>query len=167
MFARRLARVAERVERVLDRKKAAGKTFDNIAEDLGVTNAYAAQLLLGQARLTREKATLLQSSLHISDTDIQDMVDDIPARTYDSEMRKDPTVHRLHEAVTLYSHALKELINEKAGDGIMSAIDFYLNVDKVKGAHGEDRIVITMNGKFLPHIEQRLEDMTWPPNPQK
>lgn len=45
-------------------------------------------------------------------------------------------------------------MNEKFGDGIMSAIDFKLTVDKVKGSKGEDRMVVTMNGKFLPHIEQ-------------
>lgn len=57
--------------------------------------------------------------------------------------------------------AIKALLNEKFGDGIMSAIDMYCTVDKVKGKHGEDRVVITMNGKFLPHVEQKSADDTW------
>lgn len=53
-----------------------------------------------------------------------------------------------------YGESIKLLVNEKLGDGIMSAIDFYVTVDGVKGVAGEDRVVVTMNGKYLPHIEQ-------------
>ena len=53
-----------------------------------------------------------------------------------------------------YGCAVKHLVNEKKGDGIISAIDLYMNVDVVKGKQGEDRVVVTLNGKFLPHIEQ-------------
>lgn len=53
-----------------------------------------------------------------------------------------------------YGEAIKHIINEEAGDGIMSAIDFFLSVGTVKGKLGETRVVITFNGKFLPHIEQ-------------
>lgn len=54
----------------------------------------------------------------------------------------------------------KALINEKFGDGIMSAIDFYYTVDEVQGKAGERRVVLTMNGKFLPHVEQTAADNT-------
>lgn len=52
------------------------------------------------------------------------------------------------------------IINEQCGDGIMSAIDFYCDVETIKGKQGEKRVVITFNGKFLEHIEQRAEDNT-------
>ena len=59
-----------------------------------------------------------------------------------------------------YGLGIKSIINEKFGDGIMSAIDLYVTVDSVKGVSGEDRVVLTLNGKFLPHIEQRNENNT-------
>lgn len=52
-----------------------------------------------------------------------------------------------------YGEGLKAIVNEEFGDGIMSAIDVYVRVNKVSGLAGEDRVVITFNGKFLPHVE--------------
>ncbi len=77
-------------------------------------------------------------------------------RSYDPDIIQEPTIYRLTEVCMHYGESLKEINNEKFGDGIMSAIDFKLTVDKVKGSQKEDRVVITMNGKFLPHIEKTL-----------
>jgi hypothetical protein len=66
--------------------------------------------------------------------------------------------NRLHEATSHYGESIKDIINEELGDGIMSAIGFYCSVEKVKGKEGEDRVVITMNGKYLPHTEQKAAD---------
>lgn len=74
-------------------------------------------------------------------------------RSFDEDVIQEPLVYRLYEAVMHYGEGLKMVVNEKFGDGIMSAIDFYVKVDKVKGNAQEDRIVITFNGKFLPHVE--------------
>ena len=60
---------------------------------------------------------------------------------------QEPALYRLYEALNHNGHSLKALINEKFGDGIMSAIDFYMSVDKMTGLQGEDRVVITMNGR--------------------
>lgn len=73
-----------------------------------------------------------------------------PFRGWDPEILKEPHVYRTYEAVTHYGNTLKLLINEKFGDGIMSAIDFTMHVDKVEDPKG-DRVKITMNGKFLPY----------------
>ena len=59
-----------------------------------------------------------------------------------------------------YGEAIKALVNEQLGDGIMSAIDMYARVDRVKGAQGEDRVCITLNGKYLPHVEQIVANDT-------
>jgi cyanate lyase len=67
-------------------------------------------------------------------------------------------VYRLYEAITHGGESLKALINEEFGDGIMSAIGFYCTVDKMVGSEGEPRVVITFNGKFLPYVEQKVED---------
>ena len=62
----------------------------------------------------------------------------------------DPTIYRFYEALQVYGGAIKELIHEQFGDGIMSAIDFKMDVEKVPDPKG-DRVVVTMNGKFLPY----------------
>ena len=67
-------------------------------------------------------------------------------------------VYRTYEAITHYGLAIKTLINEQCGDGIMSAIDFFLDVGTTTGKLGEKRVVITFNGKFLPFIEQLAEN---------
>ena len=65
-------------------------------------------------------------------------------------MPTDPLLYRFYEIMQVYGLTLKELIQEKCGDGIMSAIDFTMNVQKEADPKG-DRVVITMNGKFLPY----------------
>ena len=96
--------------------------------------------------------------------------------SHDPNIIQEPHVYRMNEAVLHYGESIKKIVNEKFGDGlsipkclvcvlwifsgIMSAIDFYMSVDKVKGVHNEDRVVITMNGKFLPHVEQLSESDT-------
>lgn len=83
-----------------------------------------------------------------------------PMRSFDEGILQEPLIYRLNEAINHYGSALKAIINEEFGDGIMSAIDFYMTVDKVIGVNGEDRVVITFNGKFLPHVERRIENDT-------
>jgi cyanate lyase len=62
----------------------------------------------------------------------------------------DPTIHRFHEIVQVYGTALKALIHERFGDGIMSAISFKFDVKKAAGPEGGERVVITLDGKYLP-----------------
>merc|ERR1712100_556518 len=81
-----------------------------------------------------------------------------PMRGFDEQILKEPNVYRTYEAITHYGQAIKLLINEKFGDGIMSAIDFYMTVGGTVGKMGEKRVVITFNGKFLPFIEQVAAD---------
>jgi len=151
--------IAERVSRVLVAKSSANLSYDDLAASLGVTNTYAAQILLGQAKLTPSTAQRLKKALpKISETDLQSMQNDFPMRAFDNEILKEPNVYRTYEAITHNGEAIKAIINEQCGDGIMSAIDFYLDVGTTTGKHGEKRVVITFNGKFLPFIEQTLED---------
>mmetsp|Transcript_19216 Transcript_19216/g.24868 ORF Transcript_19216/g.24868 Transcript_19216/m.24868 type:complete len:207 (+) Transcript_19216:2-622(+) len=153
--------VADRTKRLLDAKAQSGLTYDDLASRLGVTNTYAAQLLLGQAKLTEETAVKLQEALpDASKDDIQEIVSSFPMRSFDENIMKEPNVYRTYEAITHYGEAIKSIINEQCGDGIMSAIDFYCDVGTTTGKHGEKRVVITFNGKFLPHIEQKIDDNT-------
>eukprot|EP00545_Synedropsis_sp_CCMP1620_P012395 CAMPEP_0119009530 /NCGR_PEP_ID=MMETSP1176-20130426/4427_1 /TAXON_ID=265551 /ORGANISM="Synedropsis recta cf, Strain CCMP1620" /LENGTH=169 /DNA_ID=CAMNT_0006962065 /DNA_START=72 /DNA_END=581 /DNA_ORIENTATION=+ len=152
---------AARVERVLAVKGEAGVSFDDIATTMGVTNTYAAQLCLGQAKLTAGGAKNLASILPgIAPDDLTSMQTEFPMRSFDDEILKEPNVYRTYEAVTHYGEAMKAIINEQCGDGIMSAIDFYCDVGTTTGKQGEKRVVITFNGKFLPFLEQKAEDNT-------
>ena len=149
----------ERVNRILAAKKEANITYDQLAKSLGVTNTYAAQLVLGQAKLTPSTAIQLKKVLPtISEQDLDSMQNDFPFRGYDDDILKEPNVYRTYEAITHYGEAIKAIVNEQCGDGIMSAIDFYLDVGTTTGKHGEKRVVITFNGKFLPFIEQKADD---------
>lgn len=146
----------EQVEKLLAAKEASGKSYDDLAEALGLCNAYVAQLFHGQAQLRKDtEKKLVKLVPGINKKALKEMRK-CPMRSYDPDIIQEPTVYRLTEVCLHYGESLKEIINEKFGDGIMSAIDFKLTVDKVKGSQGEDRVVITMNGKFLPHIEQQL-----------
>jgi cyanate lyase len=151
----------DRIQRVLQAKSKSGLSYDELAHRLGVTNTFAAQLVLGQAKLTPTTATKLQDALpSVTQEDMRDMQDSFPFRSYDDEILKEPNVYRTCEAVMHYGEAIKSIINEQCGDGIMSAIDFYCDVGTTTGKHGEKRVVITFNGKFLPFIEQVSEDNT-------
>ena len=73
-----------------------------------------------------------------------------PTKEWDKSVPQDPLIYRLYEVVGVYGDTLKEVIQEKFGDGIMSAIDFSMEVEKEENPKG-DRVILTLNGKFLPY----------------
>lgn len=148
------------VARLQDIKQNCGKTYNQIAEETGLTNVYVGQLLKRQAQLKPDTARVLRAALpELTDDLIVEMMKP-PLRSYDPNIIQDPTIYRLNEAVMHNGESIKEIINEEFGDGIMSAIDFYCSVNKVKGKDGKDRVVLTFDGKYLPHTEQKSDHMT-------
>ena len=122
-------------------------SFDDLATKLGLTNTYTAQIFFGQAQLKPKTADKLKATLPgLTDADLAAM-QGAPMRGFDDAILKEPNVYRTYEAVTHYGLAIKTLINEQCGDGIMSAIDFYCDVGTTTGKAGEKRVVITFNGK--------------------
>jgi cyanate lyase len=110
--------VAERTKRLLKAKSDSGLKYDDLATLLGVTNTYAAQLLLGQAKLTDETASKLRDALpNACPRDIEDLRASFPMRGYDESILKEPNVYRTYEAITHYGEAIKSIINEQCGDG--------------------------------------------------
>ncbi|PON33131.1 Cyanate hydratase [Parasponia andersonii] len=136
-----------------------GKSYGQIAKETGLTNVYVAQLLRRQAQLKPETAPILRASLPDLTEDLLHEMMKPPLRSYDPNLIQEPSVYRLNEAVLHFGESIKEIINEEFGDGIMSAIDFYCSVDKVKGVDGKDRVVVTFDGKYLPYTEQKSEHM--------
>ncbi|KAF8015819.1 hypothetical protein BT93_H1381 [Corymbia citriodora subsp. variegata] len=147
------------VGRLQAAKHKSGKSFNQIAQETGLTNVFVAQLLKRQAQLKPDTAPKLQAALPDLPEDLLHEMMKPPMRSYDPSLIQEPTVYRLNEAVMHFGESIKEIINEEFGDGIMSAIDFYCSVDKVKGVDGKDRAVVTFDGKYLPYTEQKSEHM--------
>jgi len=142
------------VDQLLAIKEASGKTYDQLADALGLTNVYVAQLFRRQAQLkksTEDKLVKLVPA--ITENLLRDMRKP-PIRSYDPAILQEPHVYRMTEVCAHYGDAMLDVIHEQFGDGIMSAIDFRFSIKKIKGSQGEDRVLMTWNGKFLPHIEQ-------------
>ena len=145
----------ELVARLLAAKEASGKTYDELADALGYCNIYVGQLFHAQAQLKEDAVSKLTKLVPGLDKELLSEMRKCPMRSYDPAIIQEPNIYRMTEVCLHYGNSIKAVMNEIFGDGIMSAIDFKLTVQKIKGDKGEDRMVVTMNGKFLPHIEQK------------
>jgi cyanate lyase len=152
----------ELVSELLAAKEASGKTFTEIAKEVKLTNLYTAQLFHNQAQLKAGTADALRAAVPGLTDDHLDAMKRCPMRSYDPAIVQEPHIYRTTEAVLHYGESIKAVMNEELGDGIMSAIDMFATLKVIEGKGGEKRIAITLNGKFLPHIEQRAEDNTAP-----
>jgi cyanate lyase len=141
--------------RLLDAKHKTGLTFQELADAVSVHEVFLASSVYGQNSLPVDTATKLLHALNISDEDHSELLQgltDYPLKTGLSQaVPTDPLIYRFHEITQIYGVSMKAIIQEKmGGDGIMSAIDFTLDVQKQEDVKG-DRVVVTMNGKFLPY----------------
>ncbi len=127
-----------------------GLTFAELAEHLGRPRVWTAAAALGQHPFSREEAESLVSWLGLP-PDAVSALEQIPSRgALGTAVPGDPTIYRLHEVIQVYGPALKALIHEEFGDGIMSAINFRADVERVPDPAG-DRVRIVFDGKFLPY----------------
>ena len=126
-------------------------TFQALGQAVGRNPVYVAAALNGQQRLGPEEAGKLAKALGLA-PDVAAAVSACPIRT-DFPITTDPFKYRLMEIVGVYGDSLRDMANEMFGDGIMSAIDFTLDMEKVTGSQGEARVKITMNGKWLQYKE--------------
>ncbi len=124
-------------------------TIAQVAEAVHKSPVFVAAALQGNHRLTPEEAETVGTLLGL-DQDTAAGLSRFPVRA-DFPNTADPFKYRLLEVIGVYGDALREMANEMFGDGIMSAIDFSLDVEKVKGSQGEDRCKITLNGKWLEY----------------
>ncbi|KAK9812891.1 hypothetical protein WJX72_005312 [[Myrmecia] bisecta] len=153
---------AELVSRLISAKEATGKTFTQLSKELGLTNAYTAQLFYNQAQLKPATVQTLKKAVPgITEEDMA-IMQRCPMRGFRPDIIQEPHIYRMTEAVLHYGEAIKAILNEECGDGIMSAIDMYGDLKVIEGKQGEKRFVIQLNGKFLPHVEQLEENNTAP-----
>ncbi len=124
-------------------------TIAEVAKIVGKNPTFVAAALQGNHRLTPDEAKKVGKALDL-DPGTTEALSKFPVRT-DFPNTTDPFKYRLLEIVGVYGDALREMANEMFGDGIMSAIDFTIDVDKVTGSQGEARCKITLNGKWLEY----------------
>ena len=136
-------------ERVLAAKQSAGLTWAEIADTLGRPKEWTVTALFGQHPVPAEIAEKAGALLDLSPEDVARLQRQ-PYRTAEPELLGDPTIYRFHEALQVYGPTIKELIHEEFGDGIMSAINFRLDVSRRPDPDG-DRVVVTFDGKFLDY----------------
>lgn len=139
----------EMTEEIICAKKKANLSWEEIASKVGLGSVFITSACLGQNSLKEEYATSLCEVLKLSE-EVKTALMEYPYKTWRKAIPTDPVVYRFYEVIGVYGDTIKELIGEKFGDGIMSAIDFSMDIDKEENPTG-DRVVITMNGKFLPY----------------
>ncbi len=125
-------------------------TWAQLAEAIDRPLAWTTAALLGQHPMTADQADAAVALLDLGD-DVREALQLQPTRgALDASVPTDPTIYRFYEVLQVYGPTIKELIHEEFGDGIMSAINFRLDVARVPDPAG-DRVVVTLDGKFLPY----------------
>lgn len=123
-----------------------GITYEELAAKLEVSKVWLASALKGQQYVPKEYCEKLAEVLNLPFSAVEVLTE----HPYKGNV--DPILYRLHEVFDTYGPAIKAIIHEKFadGNGIMSAIDFSVDVDRLEDPKG-DRVIITFNGKFLPY----------------
>ena len=140
----------ESTQLLLKAKKEKGLTFEDIGTLLGLDEVWVASLFYGQSTASDEESDKLLTTLGLG-TELKEILTTPPIKgSLDPAIPTDPLIYRFYEIMQVYGMPMKDVIQEKFGDGIMSAIDFTINVDKVEDPKG-DRVKVSMCGKFLPY----------------
>jgi cyanate lyase len=140
----------EATERILAAKKQKNLRFEAIATAVGRHKVWVTSALLGQSTMSAEEALKAVSVLGLG-PEVAAALQEFPTKgSVGQTVPVDPLIYRFYEITQVYGTTLKAIIHEMFGDGILSAIDFELDIQKKEDPKG-DRVVVTMNGKFLPY----------------
>lgn len=134
---------------IISTKVKLGMTWEGLAEKIGLSPVFTTSACLGMNSMSKEAADKLCEVMSLPG-EVSIALQAYPHKSWEKLVPTDPVIYRLYEVVGVYGETLKEIIHEKFGDGIMSAIDFSMHVDKQEDPKG-DRVIVTMNGKFLPY----------------
>ncbi|MFD4739730.1 cyanase [Streptomyces virginiae] len=134
----------------VDAKTRKDLSWQQLADAAGLSVAFVTAALLGQHALPETAAKAVAGLLDL-DEDAVRLLQTVPTRgSIPGGIPTDPTIYRFHEMLQVYGTTLKALVHEQFGDGIISAINFKLDVRKVADPEGGERAVITLDGKYLP-----------------
>jgi cyanate lyase len=140
----------EITEQIVAARLAKGLTWQQLADAVDRPVVWTTSALLGQHPIPSELGKKLAEMLGLDEA-VVPVLAAVPMRGgLPTAVPTDPTIYRFYEALQVYGGAIKELIHEQFGDGIMSAINFSITVDKKPHPAG-DRVVVTFDGKFLPY----------------
>jgi cyanate lyase len=137
-------------EKIIATKVSKGITWQSVAEKLGHSKEWTTALCLGQMTANAEQAVALGGIFGLSE-DEQKWLQVVPYKgSLPTSVPTDPLIYRWYEIVNVYGTTIKELIHEEFGDGIMSAIDFSMDITRTADPKG-DRVNVVLSGKFLPY----------------
>jgi cyanate lyase len=137
-------------QKIITAKVKQGLRWANIAQEIGQSKEWTTAALLGQMKLTAEQAAVAKRLFGLDDEETA-WLQIVPYKgSLPTAVPTDPLIYRFYELVSVYGLTFKELINEEFGDGIMSAIDFSMDLTREPHPNG-DRVNIKVSGKFLPY----------------
>ncbi|MEG4232214.1 cyanase [Microcoleus sp. Pol11C3] len=137
-------------EKLLAAKKAKGISFADLEKVLGRDEVWIAAVIYRQATASEDEAEKIVSALGLDSETTAVLCEPALKGSLEASVPVDPLIYRFYEILQVYGMPLKAVIHEKFGDGIMSAIDFTLDVEKEADPKG-DRVKIIMSGKFLEY----------------
>ncbi len=140
----------EITEQVVMARLSHGLTWQQLADAIDRPVLWTTSALLGQHPIPVEAAKILAEMLHLDSSAVPVLAANPMRGGLPTAVPTDPTIYRFYEALQVYGGALKELIGEQFGDGIMSAINFSVEMEKKSHPSG-DRVVVTFDGKLLPY----------------
>ncbi|MCF7698319.1 cyanase [Loktanella sp. M215] len=132
---------------ILSAKKQAGMTWEQIADKIGMSPVWTHSAAMGMNAFPADKAKLMVATMGLPQ-EAESLLSESPTKIWTQAVPTDPCIYRFYEIVGVYGPTLKALIQEKFGDGIMSAIDFNMSVTREENPKG-DRVKVEMSGKYL------------------
>jgi len=140
----------EVTELIITQKLKLNLTWKQLADAIGLSKEWTTAALMGQMTLSAEQASTIGSLLQLP-PDAITQLQVVPYKgSLPTAVPTDPLIYRFYELISVYGTTFKALIHEEFGDGIMSAIDFNMEIKREADPKG-DRVNITMSGKFLPY----------------
>ena len=137
-------------EKIVLAKVAQGIRWSDVARQVGLSKEWVTAACLGQMTLTAEQADVVAGLFDLDETE-KAWLQIVPYKgSLPTAVPADPLVYRFYELVNVYGTTFKELIHEEFGDGIMSAIDFSMDIQRQPDPKG-DRVNVVLSGKFLPY----------------
>ena len=136
---------------IISNKVKNGVKWADVAKELGLSKEWVTAGCLGQMTFNKQQAEKVGKLFELSDEAIA-WLQIVPSKGSQITVPHDPLIYRWYEIVNVYGSTIKELIHEEFGDGIMSAIDFSMDIQRENDPKG-DRVNVTLSGKFLPYKE--------------
>jgi len=137
-------------EKIITAKVSKGIKWEEVAQKVGLSKEWVTAACLGQMTFDAAQAKIVGNIFDL-DAEEQKWLQVVPYKgSLPAPVPTDPLIYRWYEFVSVYGTTIKELIHEEFGDGIMSAIDFSMDIERQPDPKG-DRVNVVLSGKFLPY----------------